>query len=79
MAKCSLTGRKPMRGNNVSFSQKKTKRVFKPNIQSKRIHIPELNRTVRIKMSTRAMRSVDKMGLMAYLKKNNLRLKDVIS
>ena len=78
MAKCKLSGRKPLTGNNVSFSQKKTKRQFKPNIQSKRIFVPELGRTVRIKMSTRAMRTVDKIGLMPYLKKRGLRLKDVI-
>lgn len=79
MAKCKLSGRKPMSGNNVSFSQKKTKRMFKPNVQSKSIYVPELGRNVRIKMSVRAMRTVDKIGLMAYLKKQNLRLKDVVS
>ena len=79
MAKCKLSKRKRMTGNNVSFSQKKTKRVFKLNVQRKRIFVPELGRSVRIKMSTRAMRTVDKIGLMAYLKKQNLRLKDVIS
>jgi large subunit ribosomal protein L28 len=68
-----------MTGNNVSFSQKKTKRRFLPNIQSKRIFVPELDRHVRIKMSVRAMRTVDKIGLMPFLKKQGLTLKDVIS
>lgn len=77
MAKCKLSGCKPMSGHNVSFSQKKTKRQFKPNVQSKRVYVPELGRSVRIKMSVRAMRTVSKIGLMTYLKKQGLRLKDV--
>lgn len=79
MAKCKLSGKKPMTGNNVAFSQKKTKRVFNPNVQNKKVFVPELGRSVRIKMSTRAMRTVDKIGLMAYLKKEGLRLKEVIT
>ena len=78
MAKCKLSGRKPMSGNNVSFSQKKTKRVFKPNVQKKTIFVPELGRSVRISMSVRAMRTVDKIGLMPYLKRQGLALKDVL-
>ncbi len=77
--KCKLSGKGPMVGNNVSFSQKKTKRRFLPNIQTKRIYVPELDRHVRIKMSVRAMRTVDKIGLMPYLKKQGLALKDVTS
>ncbi|WP_420643628.1 50S ribosomal protein L28 [Candidatus Leptofilum sp.] len=77
--KCKLTGKGPLSGNNVSFSQKKTKRRFLPNIQTKRIYVAELDRHVRIKMSVRAMRTVDKIGLMPYLKKQGLTLKDVTS
>ena len=77
--KCKLSGKKPLVGNNVSFSQKKTKRRQLPNLQSKRVYVPELDRMVKIRMSTRAMRTVDKIGLMPYLKKQNLRLKDVVS
>lgn len=77
--KCKLSGKGPLVGNNVSFSQKKTKRRFLPNIQTKRIFVPELDRHVRIKMSVRAMRTVDKIGLMTYLKKQGLTLKDVTS
>ncbi|MEZ4641918.1 MAG: 50S ribosomal protein L28 [Chloroflexota bacterium] len=78
MAKCKLSGRKPISGHNVSFSQKKTKRVFKPNVQRKRIFVPELGCTIRINMSTRAMRTVDKIGLMPYLKQQGLTLQDVV-
>jgi large subunit ribosomal protein L28 len=76
--KCKLSGKGPLVGNNVSFSQKKTKRRFLPNLQTKRIFVPELDRHVRIKMSVRAMRTVDKIGLMPYLKKQGLTLKDVV-
>ena len=76
--KCKLTGKGPLTGNNVSFSQKKTKRRFLPNIQTKKIYVPELDRHVRIKMSVRAMRTVDKIGLMPFLKKQGLALKDVV-
>lgn len=77
--KCKLSGKGPLSGNNVSFSNKRTKRRFMPNLQSKRVFVPELNRSVRIRMSTRAMRTVDKIGLMAYLRKQGLSLKDVVS
>lgn len=76
--KCKLTGKKPMFGHNVSHSQKKTKRQWKPNVQSRRIYIPEEDRWVRIHVSTRALRTIDKIGFMAYLKKQGLTLKDVI-
>ena len=75
--KCSITGKKPMFGNNVSHSQKKTRRQWKPNVQSKRIFVPELDRWVRVRVSTRALRSIDKVGLLAYLDKQGLSLKDV--
>ena len=74
---CKLSGKKPRSGNNVSFSQKKTKRRFIPNLQTKKIFIPELDREVRIRMSVRAMRTVDKIGLMPYLKKQGLKLQEV--
>lgn len=75
---CKLTGKRPQVGNNVSFSQKKTKRRFLPNLQTKQVYVPELDRTVRIKMSTRAMRTIDKIGLMPFLRKQGLQLKDVV-
>ncbi len=77
--KCKISGKGPLSGHNVSFSQKKKKRRFLPNIQTKRIYVPELDRHVRIKMSVRAMRTIDKIGLMTYLKKQGLTLKDVTS
>lgn len=76
--KCSITGKRPNTANNVPFSQKKTKRRQLPNLQTKRIFVPEIGRMVRIKMSTEAMRNIDKKGLMPYLAEKGLTLKDVV-
>jgi large subunit ribosomal protein L28 len=76
--KCKISGKGPLAGNNVSFSQKKTRRRFLPNLQTKKIYVPELDRTVSIRMSARALRTVDKVGLMTYLNKEGLKLQDVI-
>lgn len=76
--RCKLTGKGPLVGNNVSHAHNKTKRRQLPNLQSKRLFVPELGRTVRVKMTTSAMRTIDNMGLMAFLRKNGLQLKDVV-
>jgi large subunit ribosomal protein L28 len=76
--KCKLTGKGPMSGNNVSHAHNKTRRVQNPNLQWKRVYVPELGQSVRIRMSTRAIRTIDKKGLMAYLKDQGLKLKDVL-
>jgi len=75
---CSITGKRPLVGNNVSKSNIKTKRRQLPNLQSKKIYIPELNKTVKIKVSVSAIKSIDKTGLLAYLKKHNIKLSDII-
>ena len=74
---CKLTGKKPQYGNNVSHAHNKTKRRWLPNIQKKRIWLPEENRWVRIRLSTRALRTIEKKGLLKYLRDEGLRLKDV--
>ena len=76
--KCKLTGIGPMAGNNVSHAHNKTRRVQLPNLQWKRIYIPELDRTVRIRLTTRALRTIDKKGLLAYLHDQGLKLKDIL-
>ena len=76
--KCKLTGKGPMAGNNVSHAHNKTRRRQLPNLQWKRIYIPELDRTVRVRLSTRALRTIDKKGLMAYLRDEGLKLKDIL-
>jgi large subunit ribosomal protein L28 len=75
--RCALTGKKPLVGNNVSHANNKTKRSQFPNLQIKKIYVPELGRSVRIKMSVQAIRTVTQMGLMPYLKKQGLQLDEV--
>ena len=75
--KCKLTGKKPLRGNSVSKSNNKTNRFQYPNLQKKKIFVPELNKSITIKLSVKAMKIVDKLGLLAYLKKQGLTLADI--
>ncbi len=67
--RCELTGKQTRTGNNVSHSNRRTKRKFKPNIHKKRIYIPELDKWVTLKLSTRALRSITKMGAYQYIRK----------
>jgi len=77
--KCQITGKKQVRENFVSHSKVKTPRVQKPNLQTKKIFVPELNRSVRLKLSTEAIRSIDKHGgLTAYLRTRGMKLQDII-
>jgi len=66
---CQLTGKRPITGNNVSHSNRKTKRRFEPNLQKKRFFIPETDQWVKLKMSAKALRDINKLGIFAYLKK----------
>ena len=75
---CKLTGKGPLRGNRVSKSNIKTNRFQYPNLQKKKIFIPELGKSVRIKVSTNALKSIDKDGLLTFLKKKNLSLSDIL-
>ncbi len=75
--KCKLSGKAPLSGNHVSHSKRRVKRVQKPNLKNKRIFVPELGRFVRIKLSTYALRTLNKKGLIGYLKDEGLTLKQV--
>ncbi|NUN16351.1 MAG: 50S ribosomal protein L28 [Myxococcales bacterium] len=70
--KCDLTGKGSNMACNVSHSHVRTKKRQYPNVQYKRIWVPELNRFVRLRLSTRAIRSVTKLGLVGYCQKHNL-------
>ena len=74
---CDLTGKKPMAGNRVSHSHRKTNMWQLPNVQDKRIYVPELDRWVKLRLSTRAMRTITKKGLLRFLRDEGLKLKDV--
>lgn len=64
---CQITGKRPITGNNVSHANNKTKRRFLPNIQKHRYWVAEENRYVTLKISTRGMRTIDKLGIKAVL------------
>jgi len=65
---CQLTGKRPITGNHVSHSNKKTKRWFYPNLQKKRFYLPEEEKWITLKVSTSALRTINKKGIGAYLR-----------
>ena len=65
---CQITGKRTTTGNRVSHANNKTKRRFLPNIQHHRYWIENERRFVRLKLSTKGMRTVDKLGIEAVLK-----------
>ena len=65
---CEITGKKVMSGNNVSHSKRRTKRKFYPNLITKKFFIPEEDRTITLKLSTSALRTINKNGILATLK-----------
>jgi large subunit ribosomal protein L28 len=62
MPVCELTGIRAQTGNNVSHSNRKTKRRFRPNVQKVSFHSEALGRDVGLRISTRAVRTVQKAG-----------------
>jgi len=66
---CQVTGKKPISGNKVSHSNIKTKRRFLPNLQTKRYFLAEEDKWVTLKVSTEAIRTINKNGLLAVVKK----------
>jgi large subunit ribosomal protein L28 len=66
---CQITGKKVQVGNNVSHSNNKTRRKFYPNLHKKRFYLPEEDRWIVLKVSTSALRTINKNGIMAVLKK----------
>lgn len=64
MAKrCELTGKAYLRGHRVSHSNRKAPKRSEPNLQSKRVWVPSENRFVRMRLSTSAIRTLDKVGV----------------
>jgi large subunit ribosomal protein L28 len=66
---CELTGKRAMVGNNVSHAMNKTKRKFSVNLVKKRFYIAEEDRWVSLKISTAALKTINKNGIFAVLKK----------
>ncbi|MCI5064429.1 50S ribosomal protein L28 [bacterium] len=82
--RCSISGKQGQFGNRVSHAKNRTKHLFKPNLQSRRIFVPESGHPeggqfVRVKVSTRVLRTMDKLGVRATLQKYGLTLKDIRS
>lgn len=75
--KCQISGKTNQFGHRVSHAKNKTKHTFNPNLQVKRVFVAEENRYVRVRVSTRILRTIDKIGLAATLKKHKLTLKDL--
>ncbi|MDE0982977.1 MAG: 50S ribosomal protein L28 [Gammaproteobacteria bacterium] len=64
---CMVTGKKPVTGNNVSHANNKTRRRFSPNIHSHRFWVESEKRFVKLRLSTKGMRIIDKNGIDAVL------------
>lgn len=69
---CELTGKKAMVGNNVSHAMNKTKRKFNANLTKKRFYIPEEDRWITLKVSTSAIKTINKKGIAAVLREAKL-------
>jgi large subunit ribosomal protein L28 len=67
---CELTGKRMMVGNNVSHSKRRTKRKFLPNIVTKRFYIVEEDRWVTLKICTKALKTINKIGVLAAIKRS---------
>ncbi|NEX18821.1 50S ribosomal protein L28 [Thiorhodococcus mannitoliphagus] len=64
---CQVTGKRPLTGNNVSHANNKTKRRFLPNLHEKRFWVETEKRWVKLRLSTKGMRIIDKNGIDAVL------------
>jgi large subunit ribosomal protein L28 len=60
---CMVTGKKPVTGNNVSHANNKTKRRFCPNLHTHRFWVESENRFVKLRLSSKGMRIIDKLGI----------------
>lgn len=65
---CQVTGKVPIGGNKVSHSNVKTKRRFLPNLQKKRFYLAEEGKWITLKLSTEAIRTINKNGLYSVIK-----------
>ena len=75
--RCKIYKKNRQVGNRVSHANNKRKHEFKPNLQTKRIYIDEEHGHVKLKLSTRIIRTIDKIGLHATLRKHGMTLKDL--
>jgi len=64
---CQVTGKRPMAGNNVSHAHNKTRRRFLPNLHTHKFWVEDENRWVKLRISTKGMRMIDKLGISEVL------------
>ena len=76
--RCQISGARPNSANNVSHANNKSKRRQLPNLQRKRIWVPKLGRFVRLRVTTKVLKSIDKVGLEKTLKQNGMKLEDIL-
>jgi large subunit ribosomal protein L28 len=74
MAKSDITGKRKLKAQNVSHSNIKTKRWQNVNIQTRRVWVPELKRFVTLNLTTRDIRTIDRIGVTEYAKRHNVQL-----
>lgn len=77
-SKRKITQARPGFGNVRSFSMRATRRTFSPNVQTKRLFVPEIGRSVRVTVSVRELRTIDKIGLVEFLKRQGKTLREVL-
>ncbi|MFT6398933.1 MAG: large subunit ribosomal protein L28 [Bradymonadia bacterium] len=75
--RCNLTGKRRNVGMKVSHSHIRTKKVQLPNIQTKRVWFEDESRWVRLRVSTRALRTISKKGLSSFMRDAGLTIKDI--
>lgn len=73
--KHKITQTKPMFGNDRSFSMRATRRKFSPNLQSKAIYVEATGQFVKVRVTARELRTIDKIGLPEFLRRHGLSLK----
>ncbi len=75
--RCRISGKRVVSGHNVSHANNKTKRVFRPNLQRKKIFIPELGKSLKLRVSTSILKTIDKLGVSATLRKYGITLAEL--
>ena len=66
---CEVTGKRPVAGNNVSYANNRTRRRFLPNLQNRKFWVGSENRWVSMRISSAALRTIDKLGIDAVIAK----------
>jgi large subunit ribosomal protein L28 len=74
MARSEITGKRRLHAHNVSHSNIKTNRWQNVNVQTRRVWVPEFKRFVTLKLTTRDLRTIDKLGLLAFARQHGARL-----